>query len=163
MSAMWLRVFAHMGDLYLIAPAFAGVGATLWRRGRRRDAASWTVMFCLAAAIIWLLKSQIDPFSVDIGWRLIRAPNLPSGHVGMSMIFYGQAAILLWQGGDARRKLAGAAIGVLLAVIASAVYLIGWHSLLDIAASVVIGGLLLAALSLWRARAGVDARSLEAA
>ena len=163
MSSMWLRVFAHMGDLYVIAPAFAGVVAALWRLGRRRDAASWTAIFCLAAAIIWLLKWQIDPFSVDIGWRLIHAPNLPSGHVGMSMVFYGQAAILLWQGGDARRKLAGAGVGALTAVIASALYLIGWHSILDIAASVVIGCLLLAALNLWRARVASGARALEAA
>src|ERR1043166_4194550 len=97
MTIGWLRLVAHLGDIYIIAPIFVGICSILWSRERKQEAIAWTAVFCLAAAIIWLLKWQIGPFALDIGWRTVRAPNLPSGHVGMSVIFYGQAAILLWQ------------------------------------------------------------------
>ena len=152
-----------MGDIYIIAPIFVGICALLWVRERKQEAVSWAAIFCLAAAIIWLLKWQVGPFTVDIGWRMIRAPNLPSGHVGMSIVFYGQAAILLWQGRSTAYRIAGAGVALLPLMVGIAVYLVGWHSLLDIAASIVIGGPLLVFLNLWREKALKPTSALEPA
>jgi hypothetical protein len=162
MAFAWLRVLAHMGDIYIVAPIFVGVCAVLWVRDRKQEVISWGVIFCLAAATIWILKSQVGPFTVDLGWRTVRAPNLPSGHVGMSVILYGQAAILLWQEGSTGHKLAGVGVALLPLVIGTAVYLVGWHSLLDIAAAIAISGTLLVMLNLWR-RGLKPARALGAA
>jgi membrane-associated phospholipid phosphatase len=159
----WLRVVAYLGDIGIVAPIFLGVCGVLWFRGRKQDVIMWATIFCLAAAVIWLLKYHVGPFTLDIGWRMIHAPNLPSGHVGMSIIFYGQAAILLWQEKTRPSKIAGVLAALLLLMISAAMYLLRWHSFLDIAAAIAIGGILLVVLNLWREKTLKPAGAFEAA
>jgi hypothetical protein len=163
MLLAWLRVVAYLGDIGIIAPIFVGVCGILWFRGRKQDVIMWATIFCLAAAVIWLLKYHLSPFTLNIGWRMIHAPNLPSGHVGMSIIFYGQAAILLWQAKTRAGKVAGVLAALLLLMISAAMYLLHWHSFLDVAAAITIGGILLVVLNLWRGKTLKPAEGLEAA
>jgi membrane-associated phospholipid phosphatase len=148
----WL-FFAEKGDIVIVAPAFLGVCGILWSYGRKRDVIPWAAIFCLGAAIIWLLKWQVGTFDLHIGPQTIRARSLPSGHTGMSMIFYGQAAILLWQSKSLLGKVAAGIVVLFLAAICTAIYLVGWHSLLDIAAAIAIGSVLLVILNVWREKA----------
>lgn len=143
MHALWLKI-ALLGDLTFLVPAFILVCVALWYFGKRRELATLSVTFLTAIAVIGLLKGALNPFHLSFLSMELHAKSVPSGHAGMSTLFYGQLAARLSRLRPAWAKvIAALPIGIAAAVSIS-VWFLGWHSRFDIACGVVIGAAFLA-------------------
>lgn len=142
MQAFWLEV-ARLGDLRLIAPAFLLVCALLWCFGKRREMLTMAASFVAALILIGTLKYTVNPFDASIFSFQLHAQHLPSGHVGMSIVFLpgdshavGSSASGMGQGprgtvGESRRTREYFGLAA------------WWHSRLETTAGVLVGAVVI--------------------
>ncbi|HZS83822.1 MAG TPA: hypothetical protein VFA50_13185 [Stellaceae bacterium] len=146
----WLW-FADLGDAAVILPAFLAVAGALVLCRRAKEAALWGAGLLLCIAATLTLKLAIGSFRLTVFGHGVRAASLPSGHAGLSMVFYGGLAMLIWYGTRSLAgRLAAAALILLEALIVTGVFLLGWHPILDLYSGLGLGVLCL--LALWALR-----------
>ena len=91
------------------------------------------------------LKAVFGSFRLTLFGHVFNASSFPSGHVAHATAFYGGLAMLVaaaWRGRTGR--LVAAALALLVALIAAAVFVLWWHHTLDIVFGFLVGG-----ASLW--------------
>lgn len=145
LHAFWLFI-AAFGSIIFLGPIFIGICIYLWRTERKREATMRFAIVVLCAISIFFLK-KIGTFHFYIGPQQIRALSAPSGHAGISLIFWGQIASLMWQRWPSGfGRLMGFLPIVLVVMIDIAIYVLWWHSLFDITAGTLLSLGFLAAL-----------------
>ncbi len=142
MQSLWLKV-ALLGDLRFIVPACLLVCAVLWCFAKRREMLTMAVSLVAALILIGALKYTLNPFHASILSIELHARDMPSGHAGMSTVFYGGIAMLLARPRWAWAKiLAVLSIGVP-ALVSVSVWLLWWHTPFEIASGVLVGAVAL--------------------
>ncbi|MDE2363181.1 MAG: hypothetical protein KGM42_10935 [Hyphomicrobiales bacterium] len=129
-----LRSITEFGDAALIGPATCGLATALWVAGEKRNARNLIALFALCLAIIVVLKVVL--MVVWTGGPL----RSPSGHSAMSAFLYGSIALMLVASSDALiARLAAAAFGALVLVIAVSRFEIGGHSRTEALVGLAVG------------------------
>jgi membrane-associated phospholipid phosphatase len=143
MHVLWQNV-ALLGDLRFIAPALLLLCAGLWSFGKHQEILTMTASLTAAFVLIGTLKYTLNPFHASIFSIELHARDMPSGHAGMSMVFYGGIAVLLarqhW--GAWAELLAVLALSVA-ALVSIAVWLLWWHSRFEVVAGDLAGAVVL--------------------
>lgn len=146
MQPLWPKV-PLLGDLRFIVPALVLVCVVLWCLGKHREMLTVGVSCGVALITIGALKYTLNPFHARIFSMELRAQDMPSGHAGMSTVFYGAIAMLLAQQGWAWINiLAILSIGIA-ALVSVSLWLLWWHSRLEIASGVLVGTVVLISVS----------------
>src|SRR6202011_2668508 len=131
---------ADFGDIAAILPSFVAALLALWLMGHRRDAAAWASAMAAGIVVTALLKAGIGGVTLIFFGHPIRTASLPSGNAVLASIFYGGLGALLLYG---CRSWVGKAAAVLTAgaqtAIIAAVYLLGWHPVLDLVCGIILG------------------------
>lgn len=150
LSAYLLAFFADFGEMTLIGPAFVAACITLLLYGRQRDAFAWALALAVCVVVTVVLKTFVGRFEISIFHHVVRTGAFPSGHAGISLVFYDGLAALLWYGSRLLLlRVLAAALVALQAMIVAAVFLLGWHPFIDIVAGLFLGVACLAA-AYWR-------------
>jgi hypothetical protein len=146
LSARLLAFFADFGELALIAPAFVAACTVLVFHRRHRDALAWALALAVCVGVTLILKIFVGRFDFNILHRSFQTGSFPSGHAGISLVFYDGLAALLWYGSRSLllRMLATALVS-LQAMIVVSVFLLGWHPVIDIVAGLFLGAACLGA------------------
>jgi membrane-associated phospholipid phosphatase len=132
------------GDLAVLLPLSTVVLVWLWRARSTREALRWAIAVALCGGGIAVLKIYFYacPPAVDL--------QSPSGHTGLSTLVYGAVALFAMEDAKRWRRWAVAAAGsALVLAIAATRYMLGAHSLAEIALGLAIG---IATLAIFRGR-----------
>jgi undecaprenyl-diphosphatase len=142
LSTHGLNVVTHLGSVYTVVLLAAVVAVDELRAGRRW----WGWLFLTAVIVgeeaivgsvkllVERVRPTLNPAAATLG------PSFPSGHSANAAAFYAAAALLLGRGRSrpTRAGLAGAAVGIAVAVAASRV-LLDLHWLTDVIAGLAVG------------------------
>lgn len=142
LSLQAITAVTLLGDTLVVSAMAIVVGAIAW--WRRREArmlvflAAIVIGDALITVAVKLLMDRARPTLNPIADML--GPSFPSGHSSMAAAFYAAAALLLVQGRSrtATGVIAGAAVGIAVAVAASRV-LLDLHWLSDVVAGLAFG------------------------
>jgi membrane-associated phospholipid phosphatase len=146
----WTEI-AQFGNFWLVLPAAALVALVMVAGARRREALTWSAAILLCTVVTLALKSVFGDFTLTLFGHPFRARNFPSGHVALATVFYGGLAWLAWSSGTLLSRAIALALTALVASVALAVIVIGWHHTLDIVVGAGLGlGAILAARRLLR-------------
>jgi membrane-associated phospholipid phosphatase len=94
MHRLILQTITDFGEATLLIPAAGLVGVYLWLRGMRKVALVWATAFALCMLATVVLKVGFNACGDRLEWLGIRSP---SGHVSLSVTFYGCLALLVGQ------------------------------------------------------------------
>jgi membrane-associated phospholipid phosphatase len=141
------RLATDMGDLLCVSATAAVVAFWCWQQLDRLA----TAAFALAYVTVLLVTTGLKLISANVGQSLHDAALLqlsagaPSGHVAMAVVVYGSAAYL------ARRTARGweailcqVACGLVVLIVAVTRVTLHAHTVADVVAGAVVGGLVLA-------------------
>ena len=123
-----MRAVSMLGSGYLLAPLNVLVALLLWRRGYRKPLLIGALTFGAVAAEVILKWLVHRPRPKDVGY------GFPSGHVMVSVVFFGLVLYLLWEArrGDAAAWLATAVGVVAVAAIGVSRVYLNAHWLSDV-------------------------------
>jgi membrane-associated phospholipid phosphatase len=132
----------NCGDLAVLGPAALAVFIVLLAQRRRAEAVAWAAGMGLCFLLTLTLKSLFGSFQLAVLGHVFNAKSFPSGHVSHSTAFYGGLAAMVWATwrGSAGRLVA-AALALVAALVAAAVFALRWHHSLDVIVGFVIGAL----------------------
>jgi undecaprenyl-diphosphatase len=135
-----LFLFADFGEIAVIAPAFLAACAALLLYGRQRDVVLWTLAISACTLVTLIVKTFVGRFEISLFDHNFRSGAFPSGHAGISFVFYIGLAALLWRGSRSAfpRVLAMALVSLQVMIVIS-VYLLRWHPVIDILAGLLLG------------------------
>jgi hypothetical protein len=130
-----LNFLADFGEMGALAPAMAAVAIFLLFTRASRLALAWSLAMLLAVGATYAIKAESGPVS---------------GHAAVSSAFYGGLAVLLWRTSPSSSwPLRGLSIALvfLAGLVTWCVWMLGWHSIEDVASGLLVGCVSLAAFS----------------
>lgn len=144
---LWSFV-ANFGDIAVIMPAYLAAAVALALHKRHLDAIVWGLALLACAGIAALFKIEIGAFNITLFGHGIRSASFPSGHASLSFVFYGGLAMLIWYGSTSWfGRLSAVMLLAAETLIAIAVFVLGWHPLIDVLSGLLLGAVCVAALT----------------
>jgi membrane-associated phospholipid phosphatase len=137
-----ITAVTQLGETWFVVVAGLVVAALEWRRGSSRLVVPFLVVVVLGDKLITTAikeladraRPTLDPIAETLG------PSFPSGHSSTAAAFFAGAALVVGRAWPprARAALAGVAVSLAVAVVASRV-LLGVHWLSDVVAGLALG------------------------
>lgn len=133
-----ITTITDLGDPALLLPSCAILFLALFVTGQRAAARSWALSIALCVAVVIVMKIGFEAWGGRVPALHIRSP---SGHIALSITFYGGAAILFANRRPlAVRLAAGLFAAIVIAAIAITRLLLRLHTPQEVAIAFVIGG-----------------------
>jgi hypothetical protein len=137
------RVASWLGESFILLPLAVGLLLALWRQLPERFIARWSAALLLCVLFVSLLK--VAGYGLASRLRLAGTPDV-SGHEALSVVFYGGLAWAASAAWPARKRM-GLLLAAAMLVLAIGVsrLLLRQHSVPEVLAGILLGGLALAA------------------